>query len=303
MDLKRSNKGECTSSKAGSGRQNGNGVDLNRAFPTWDDLSLSKEDLIERREPEVSAVVNYPYDDSHSNERSGIKSPTPDDSTFVSLAKLYANKHKTMWQGGLCNSDTFTDGITNGAEWYVVKGGMQDFNYLYSNCMELSLELSCCKYPLETTLQGHWEDNKESLLGYLEAVQRGVRGIVTSETGEPLANANIQVAGIDKNITTTSIGEYWRLLSPGKYCIRASSPDNAKTTNWVQINMGGLDSKKHVRIDFKFSDNKDNLTNTDCDLIDQVLPRGVMEHIIDEDEGMNKIDTGAEEEKVLEFNR
>ena len=28
-----------------------------------------------------------------------------------------------------------------------------------------------------------------------------------------------------------------------------------------------------------------------------------MEHIIDEDEGMNKIDTGAEEEKVLEFNR
>ena len=86
--------GECTSSKAGSGRNNGNDVDLNRAFPTWDDLSLSKEDLIERREPEVSAVIdwvlkepfvlsgslfdgavvaNYPYDDSHSNERSGIK--------------------------------------------------------------------------------------------------------------------------------------------------------------------------------------------------------------------------------------
>ena len=86
--------GECTSSKAGSGRNNGNDVDLNRAFPTWDDLSLSKEDLIERREPEVSAVIdwvlkepfvlsgslfdgavvaNYPYDDSHSNERSGVK--------------------------------------------------------------------------------------------------------------------------------------------------------------------------------------------------------------------------------------
>ena len=147
-----------------------------------------------------------------------FQSLTPDDSTFVSLSKLYASKHRTMWQGvGLCQADNFTDGITNGAEWYVVKGGMQDFNYLYSNCMEITVELSCCKYPMETTLQGHWEDNKESLLGYIEAVQSGVRGIVTSDSGEPVANANIEVAGIGKNITTTYIGEYWRLLSPGKY--------------------------------------------------------------------------------------
>ena len=57
--------------------------------------------------------------------------------------------------------------ITNGAEWYVVKGGMQDFNYLFSNCMELTLELSCIKKPQAKRLQTEWEFNKQPLLSYL----------------------------------------------------------------------------------------------------------------------------------------
>ena len=94
----------------------------------------------------------------------------------------------------------------------------QDFNYLFSNCMEITVELSCCKYPLEATLQGHWEDNREALLAYVEAVQTGLRGVVTEAgSGAAVASANIQVAGIDKNVTTSLRGEYWRLLAPGKY--------------------------------------------------------------------------------------
>merc|ERR1719228_2051000 len=279
-------KGVCSGYHIGTGRHNGNLVDLNRAFPTWDNLAETKEQLMMKSEPEVAAVIawvfsqpfvlsanfhdgavvaNYPWDDSHGPERQ--KSISPDDKTFVSLATLYATKHANMFQGvGLCHTDNFPGGITNGAEWYIVKGGMQDFNYLFSNCMELTIEISCCKYPMETELQTHWNHNKESLLSYLEVVQSGVRGFVRTETGDPVTNAVIEVKGIGKNITTSYFGEYWRLLSPGKYCIRAINPDDSLMTEWVQINISPMDSKKHVRVDFTLSPLSSQNTVNTCDL-------------------------------------
>ena len=70
------------------------------------------------------------------------------------------------------------------------------------------------------------------------------------------------------------------------FSIRASSPDSKIVTNWVQIEVSDVDSKKHVRADFKLSDKIDVITGTECDKISQVLSQN-------ETEESNTIDTGG----------
>lgn len=69
-----------------------------------------------------------------------------------------------MYKGHSCESGDkikFKDGITNGAAWYSFIGGMQDYNYAFKGCMEVTLEISCCKYPDVSMLEGLWNLNKE----------------------------------------------------------------------------------------------------------------------------------------------
>jgi len=54
---------------------------------------------------------------------------------------------------------------------------MQDFNYLHSNAFEITLELSCCKYPSakDGYLEKEWDNNKEAILTYMEMVDNRLK--------------------------------------------------------------------------------------------------------------------------------
>lgn len=115
-----------------------------------------------------AVVASYPFDDSKSHQQSGAYSASPDDSVFRHLAKVYSDSHRTMHEGNSC--EKFKDGITNGAEWYDVPGGMQDFNYLHSNCFEITIEMSCCKYPPASELPKEWDNNRDALINFMQQV-------------------------------------------------------------------------------------------------------------------------------------
>ncbi|XP_045539218.1 carboxypeptidase D [Papilio machaon] len=240
--FEKSKEGECESLQEGDGRNNAKGVDLNRDFPDQFDRNRSNDDayLFGGRQPETAAIIrwvlskqfvlsgnlhggaivaSYPYDDSSTGKECCEESQSPDDALFKHLASVYASRHADMKKGNACKPETFKDGITNGAFWYSVPGGMQDFNYVNSNCFEVTFELSCCKYPRAAQLPHFWDINRDPLLAYIEQVHVGVTGFVLDEDGEPVKNAQIVVEGIKHSVRSTEHGAYWRLLLPGDYNI------------------------------------------------------------------------------------
>ncbi|XP_018611498.1 carboxypeptidase M [Scleropages formosus] len=225
------------------GRFNKHGVDLNRNFPdvfTQNDMERELEvqavmDWL-KSEPFVlsanlhggAVVASYPYDNSNGGEElQRGSSIAPDNDVFIHLAKTYSFNHKRMRNGNNCyDSQIFKDGITNGYSWYPLPGGMQDYNYVWGQCLEITLELSCCKYPPEKDLPGLWDDNKDALLAYIQLVHLGVKGQVLNSNGTPVENALVEVK--DKNnlcpFKTNRNGEYYRLLLPGNYTLKVTIP-------------------------------------------------------------------------------
>ncbi len=246
-------------------RYNANGYDLNRNFPDQFD---DPNDTTAGRQPETAAIMNwgyahspvlsanfhggavvsnYPYDGRADYQ--SIYAASPDDALFVSLARTYADDNPTMKAS---NSDSsFDNGICNGADWYVIYGGLQDWCYVWHGNNHITIELSNIKWPAATTLAGFWADNQESMLAYLERVHEGVRGIVTdARTGAPLS-ASIRVTGIDHTTyTDPDRGDYHRMLLPGRYSLEVTAAGyTTAVADDVEVVAGGPETRRDVALE------------------------------------------------------
>lgn len=238
--------GDCS---RGYGRENANGFDLNRNFP---DFFVAQRYKPEEEQQETRAVrvwidkipfvlsanlhggalvASYPFDNRYTmygqstSRLLSQRSTTPDDDVFRHLAEVYSFNHKTMHLGEACPNDQkgFPNGTTNGAEWYLLEGGMQDYNYYWTGCMEVTLEVSCCKYPPESSLLQFWLQNKRALLSYIAEANKGVRGLVTDNQGNPISHAKLSIKGRNFRFRVGGSGQFWRILLPGDYVLVAEA--------------------------------------------------------------------------------
>lgn len=220
-------------------RANANGYDLNRNFPEY---TRNDENTSASRQPETIAimkfqaqrnfslsanfhggavVVNYPWDATYTKH--------PFDQLVRDLSLKYADLNSEMR-----TSREFNDGITNGAEWYVLRGGMQDWSYAYHNDLQVTIELSDTKWPRYREIPGFYKRNKDSMLSYIKSVHQGA--------GIKLANRNatgkvsiikIYRGGVSESLGSYGFknGEFFKVLEAGDYQFNVLVDGSSRTTN------------------------------------------------------------------------
>lgn len=94
---------------------------------------------------------------------------------------------------------------------------MQDLNYWGYGCSEITVELTCCKYPPAKDLPQIWLDNKKSLIEYLKKANTGIRGIIKYANGKPAEHITVKFDAREPFFKTNKNGEYYRILLDGNY--------------------------------------------------------------------------------------
>ena len=219
----------------GATRYNGNGVDLNRHFPDFDDgphpdgathyeneaqwmMDLAQEYLftMSANYHGGAEVMNYPWDT--------YQPLCADDAWWQLVCHEYADL--THQQSSSYMTD-YNNGITNGYAWYTITGSRQDYMNYYGQCREVTVECSNSKTPSASQMPTFWNYNYNSMLAYMEQCFNGIHGTVTdAETGQPIV-ATITLVGHDHHGSEVTshmpAGDYYRVVKGGTYNMRITA--------------------------------------------------------------------------------
>lgn len=212
----------------GATRANAQGIDMNRNFPDMNDgphpdgnpYASETEwlmDFAQNYQFTMAAnyhggaeVMNYPWDNETDLH--------VDDAWWQLVSREYAD---------LChqvnpNYMTFmNNGITNGAQWYMIGGGRQDYMNYYHKCREVTIECSDTKCPSGSQLPNFWNINKNSIFAYMNQCLYGIHGVVTDmNTGAPVS-ATISISNHDNDYSVVEsqmpAGDFHRPIKGGTY--------------------------------------------------------------------------------------
>ena len=214
----------------GATRYNANGVDMNRNYP---DPHSSQHPDGEPYAQETqwfmqfaqdipfvmganyhggAEVMNYPWDNTYTLHA--------DDAWYQLISHQYANLCHEVSSSYMTD---YNNGITNGAQWYMIGGGRQDYMNGYAQCRELTIECSNTKLPNGSQLPNFWNINKNSIFAFVNQCRFGIHGTVTdAANGQPL-EATITITGHDDDYSTVMshlpAGDYHRPIKGGTYTL------------------------------------------------------------------------------------
>lgn len=258
----------------GATRNNASGIDMNRNYPDRVEgnhpdgkkYALETElfmELADEYQFTMAAnyhggaeVINYPWDNS--------KSRHVDDKWWQMISRQYADLAQEE------NSDYMTDrdnGITNGADWYMIYGSRQDYMNYYQQCRELTVECSTTKCPPASDLPMYWNYNRNSIYAFLNQAQFGIHGTVKDAvTQEPL-KASVKIINHDRDYSIVESqlpdGCFYRPIKAGVYTIEVSAEgyvskredvvvtDNEKTIVEIQLEKYDDALEEYDDVDFK----------------------------------------------------
>jgi hypothetical protein len=216
-------------------RYNSHWEDLNRSFPDVYNSSATSE-----YEPEVEAMINFMSGHNFTlaaNLHGGAEVFNYPWDAWMSWQRSHADADWWYYVGrrfaDTCqyyNSYYMTEvdnGVTEGGDWYVITGSMQDWHNFYLGTRHVTLEVCEDKVLSSVLLPNYWDYIRNALLNLMAEADYGIHGVVTdSITGEPL-QALVYIANhdLDHSYVETALphGDYHRPIKAGQYAVTYSA--------------------------------------------------------------------------------